>query len=59
MEALGTLGRRLLAWAVLALAAVIVLRLLLGVVAGILQTVMFVVLLLVVGAALLWALRRA
>jgi hypothetical protein len=54
----GTLGRRLVAWIVLLAAGLLVLKLLVGFVVGILQTVMIIALLAVAGIAVLWALRH-
>ncbi|HVL96932.1 MAG TPA: hypothetical protein VM266_13830 [Solirubrobacteraceae bacterium] len=58
MDALGSFGRRLLAWLVLALAALLTLKLIAGTIVGVFQTVMTLGLVLAVGAGLVWALRR-
>jgi hypothetical protein len=58
MEALGNLGRRLLAWIVLAVAAIILLKIVFGIVAGFVQAVVLTIALVVAGFALIWALNR-
>ena len=58
MEALGNLGRRLLAWIVLAVAAIILLKILFGIVAGFVQAIVLTIALVVAGLALIWALNR-
>jgi hypothetical protein len=57
-SAFGTLGRKLVAWAVLALVAVVLLKLAVGIVAGLVMTVLTIALLVVAGFAVLWAVRR-
>jgi hypothetical protein len=56
--ALGTLGRKLVAWVVLALVAVVLLKLAVGIVAGLVMTVLTIGALVVAGIAVLWAVRR-
>jgi hypothetical protein len=58
MTALGDMGRRLLAWALIVIAVLVVLKIVAGVVIGFVYTVLTVTLLLVVGVAVLWALRH-
>jgi hypothetical protein len=58
MEALGTLGRRLVAWLVLAVVAVILLKIVFGIIAGFVQTVLLVAVLAMACVALVWALNR-
>ena len=56
--ALGTLGRKLVAWVVLALVAVVLLKIAVGIVAGLVMTVLTIGALVVAGIAVLWAVRR-
>ena len=58
MTAIGEFGRRLVAWAVLVLAAILVLKLFAGVVIGFFQMIVTIVLVLAIGATVIWALRR-
>jgi hypothetical protein len=58
MTALGDMGRRLLAWAVVVIAALLLLKLVAGVVIGLVYTVVTIALLVVVGFGVLWALRH-
>jgi hypothetical protein len=58
MEALGTLGRRLIAWLILVVAVLVVLKLVAGVVLGFVHFVLWVAILGVVGFGVLWALRH-
>ena len=58
MTALGDFGRRLVAWAVLVLAAVVVLKLFAGLVIGFFTMVATIVVVVAIGAAVIWALRR-
>ena len=58
MEALGAFGRRLVAWLILVVAVLLVLKIAAGVVIGFAHFVMTVVILVAVGAAVLWALRH-
>jgi hypothetical protein len=58
MEALGTLGRRIVAWLVLGVVAVVLLKIVFGIIAGFVQTVLLVGVLLMACVALLWALNR-
>ncbi len=58
MEALGNLGRRVLAWLVLAVAAVILLKVVFSIIAGFVQTVLLVGVLLAACVAVVWALNR-
>jgi hypothetical protein len=57
-SALGTLGRRLVAWVVLAFAAVVLLKIAVGIVTGLVMTVLTIAAVIAVGFALLWAVRR-
>jgi hypothetical protein len=57
-ERLGDFGRRLAAWAVLVLVAILALKLFAGVVIGFFQLVMTIVIVIALGAAVIWALRR-
>ncbi len=59
MEALGNLGRRLLAWLLLAVAAVVLLKIVFGIIAGFVQTVLLVGVLIAACIGILWALNRA
>jgi hypothetical protein len=54
----GTLGRRLVAWIVLIAIAVIAIKVVFSVVAGIVMTILWAALLVAVVVAGLWALRR-
>jgi hypothetical protein len=58
VQALGNLGRRLVAWLIIAVAAVLLLKILWGIVAGFLHAILLAVALVVVLGALFWALRR-
>ena len=58
MEALGNLGRRLVAWLVLAVVAVLLLKIVFGIIAGFVQTVLLVAALAMACVALVWALNR-
>jgi hypothetical protein len=58
VEALGNLGRRMVAWLVLVAAAALLVRILWGVVAGFLHAVLVLVALVVAITALMWARRR-
>jgi hypothetical protein len=55
---LGSLGRRVLAWIVLILAALLLLKLVVGVFIGFVAAVMTIALVVALGLAVLWALRR-
>jgi hypothetical protein len=57
-SALGSLGRRLLAWVVLILAALLLLKLVVGVFIGLVAAVMTIALVVALGLAVVWALRR-
>ena len=57
-SALGTLGRKLVAWVVLALVAVVLIKIAVGIVAGLVMTVLTIGALVVAGIAVLWAVRR-
>jgi hypothetical protein len=58
MEALGNLGRRVVAWLVLGVVAVVLLKIVFGIIAGFVQTVVLVGVLLMGCIALVWALNR-
>ena len=58
METLGTLGRRAVAWLVLGIVAVVLLKIAFGIIAGFVQTVLLVAVLLMACIALVWALNR-
>jgi len=58
MKALGNLGRRVVAWLVLGVVAVVLLNIVFGIVAGFVQTVLLVGVLLMACIALVWALNR-
>ena len=55
---LGSIARKTLAWLVLIAAAVIVVKVAIGLVVGLLHTLLLVVLLVAVGFGVVWALRR-
>jgi flagellar biosynthesis protein FliQ len=55
---LGSLGRRALAWVVLILAALLLLKLVVGVFIGLVAAVMTIVLVVALGLAVVWALHR-
>jgi hypothetical protein len=57
-SALGTLGRKLVAWVVLALVAVLLLKFAVGIIAGLVMTVVTFAVLIAAGIAVLWAVRR-
>ena len=57
MQTFGNLGRKLLAWAIIALVAVIFLKLAVGVVIGLVYTVATIALVIALVFAVLWALR--
>jgi len=57
-SALGTLGKRVVAYLVLILAALLALKLAAAVFFGLLQAVFMVVLLLAAGVGVVWALRH-
>ena len=54
----GTLARRVLAWVVLVAAAVILLKVAVGIVLSFVHAIVIIALLAVVGLGVLWALRR-
>jgi hypothetical protein len=56
--AFGTFGRKLVAWIVLALAAVVLLKIAVSIVAGLVMTVLTIAAIVVIGFAVLWAVRR-
>jgi hypothetical protein len=58
MEALGNLGRRAVAWLVLGIVAIVLLKIVFGIIAGFVQTVLLVGVLLMACVALVWALNR-
>ena len=58
MEALGAFGRRMLAWLIIVIAVLLVLKIAAGVVIGFAHFVLTVVILVAIGAAVLWALRH-
>jgi hypothetical protein len=57
-SALGTLGKRVLAWIVIAVAAIIALKLVVGAVLGFVMLIVTIALIVAVGMAVLWALRH-
>lgn len=57
-SAFGTLARRVVAWLVLAAVAVVLLKVVVGIVAGFLGTILLLALLAVLGVGVLWALRH-
>jgi hypothetical protein len=57
-SALGTLGRKLVAWVVLAFAAVVLLKIAVGIVAGLVMTVVTIGAVIAIAFAVLWAVRR-
>ena len=57
-SALGSIGKRVLAWIVVAAAAIIALKLVIGAVVGFVTFLFTIALLLAVGAAVIWALRH-
>jgi hypothetical protein len=57
-SALSTLGRRVVAWLVLAVAAIIALKLIIGAVMGFVVFVLTIVAIVAAGIAVVWALRR-
>jgi hypothetical protein len=59
MEALGNLGRRVVAWLVLGIVAIVLLKIVFGIIAGFVQTVLLVGVLIMACIALVWALNRA
>jgi hypothetical protein len=58
MEALGNIGRRMVAWLVLGIVAIVLLKIVFGIIAGFVQTVLLVGVLLMACVALVWALNR-
>jgi hypothetical protein len=54
----GSLARRVLAWVILVAAAVILLKVAVGIVIGLFHAILIIVLLAVLGACVLWALRH-
>ncbi len=58
MEALGNLGRRVVAWLVLGIVAIVLLKIAFGIIAGFVQTVLLVGVLVMACIALVWALNR-
>ncbi len=58
MEALGNLGRRVIAWLVLGIVAIVLLKIAFGIIAGFVQTVLLVAVLVMGCIALVWALNR-
>lgn len=58
MERITTLGRRVLGWAIIAAAVILVLRLAAGVVIGLVHTILLLVALAVVGLAVMWSLGQ-
>ena len=58
MEALGAFGRRMVAWLIIVVAILLVLKLAAGVVIGFAHFVLTVVILVAIGAAVLWAIRH-
>jgi hypothetical protein len=57
-SALGTLGRRVIAWVVLLFVAVIAIKIAIGIVAGLVQAVVLLALGVVAVVGVLWALRH-
>jgi hypothetical protein len=57
-SAFGTLGRRLVAWIVLIAIAIVALKIVFGIVAGIVTTILWTALLAGVVVAALWAVKR-
>ena len=55
---LGSLGRRVFAWVVLILAALLLLKLVVGALIGFVAAVMTIALVVALGLAVVWALRR-
>ena len=55
---LGTLGRRVIAWIVIAAVGLLLVKLLIGTVVGIVTTLLTIVLVVAAVAAILWAVRR-
>ncbi len=54
----GTLGRRLVAWIILIAVALVALRILIGIISGLVMTVVWVVALGALAFAVVWALKR-
>ena len=57
-SAIATLGKRVVAWLVLAVAVVIALKLVIGALMGFVTFVLTIVAIVAVGIAVVWALRR-
>ncbi len=57
-SAFGTLGRRLVAWVVLIAVAIVALKVVFGIVAGLVMAVLWSVLLVGLTVAVIWAVRR-
>ena len=57
-SAFGTLGRRLVAWIILIAVAIIALKILIGIVTGIVMTVVWIAALAALAFAVVWALKR-
>ena len=57
-SAVGTLGKKVVAWLVVAAAAIIALKLIIGAVMGIVTFVLTIVLVVAVIVAVMWALRH-
>ena len=57
-SALGTLGKRVIAWILLVAAALLVLKLAIGAVMGFLTMVLGIAVIAAIGAAVIWALRH-
>lgn len=53
-----TLGRRVVGYAVMAIAVILILRFALGAVIGLFQSVLFIVAILVAGLAIFWAMGQ-
>jgi membrane associated rhomboid family serine protease len=54
----GTLGRRLVAWIILIAVALIALKILIGIISGLVMTVVWVAALAALAFAVLWAVKR-
>lgn len=54
----GRLGKRIIAWVVIAAAALLVLKLAIGTVVGLVTTILSLVLIVAAVAAVIWAVRR-
>ncbi len=54
----GTLGRRLVAWIILIAVALVALKILIGIISGLVMTVVWIVALAALAFAVLWAVKR-